>query len=320
MKSIGGYFELELRKETYYPHSGCVLVNSGRNALEYILRVLKRKPDVVWIPYYTCDVMLQPLRRLNIRYEFYHINDNLEVAEWPSLGENDYIVVNNYFGIKDSYIESLVNRPKLSKHLIIDNSQAWYAKEYLGIREFYSPRKFFGVPDGGVAWTPVSKEVELGISTSYDSCRHLLKRVDLGAQAGYQDYRNNEDFLDNQLLKSMSNLTRALIENIDYEWVKMKRRENYEQLSYHLNASNLLKLPDFNSFECPMVYPFMSDDESLRQKLIDNRIFIATYWSNVFDWCNENSIEYKLTKYILPLPIDQRYGEEDMNRIISIVL
>lgn len=68
-----------------------------------------------------------------------------------------------------------------------------------------------------------------------------------------------------------------------------------------------------------MVYPYLTDVADLRNKLIENKVFVATYWPNVFDWCKESDIEYKLAKYIFPLPCDQRYGEEDMERIINLI-
>lgn len=68
-----------------------------------------------------------------------------------------------------------------------------------------------------------------------------------------------------------------------------------------------------------MIYPYWSDDDSLRKKFIEHRTYVATYWPNVVEWCCENDIEYKLTKYMLPLPCDQRYGEEDMERIITLI-
>ena len=69
----------------------------------------------------------------------------------------------------------------------------------------------------------------------------------------------------------------------------------------------------------PMVYPYMVAKEGLREKLIANKVFVARYWPNVLDWTEKSSIEYQLTEQMQPLPIDQRYGEEDMNRIIELV-
>lgn len=108
MKEIGGYFELELpEKRDRFLHSDGCLVNSGRHALEYILRSLGDIVKKVWLPYYTCDVVLQPLNRLGIGYSFYHINLNFELTSYPKLDDGEYIIVNNYFGIKDLYIIKL---------------------------------------------------------------------------------------------------------------------------------------------------------------------------------------------------------------------
>ena len=74
-----------------------------------------------------------------------------------------------------------------------------------------------------------------------------------------------------------------------------------------------------DSFNCPMVYPFMTDDESLRGRLIQNKVFVARYWPNVLDWCKNDDFEYKLVTQVIPLPIDQRYGEIEMNKIIEII-
>jgi len=59
MGAIGGYFELETCiSETLY-HDNAIAVNSCRNALEYIL--VANDYNKIYIPYYTCDVTLQPI-------------------------------------------------------------------------------------------------------------------------------------------------------------------------------------------------------------------------------------------------------------------
>lgn len=40
-------------------------------------------------------------------------------------------------------------------------------------------------------------------------------------------------------------------------------------------------------------------------------------WPNVLEWRNKNDLEYDFAKYILTLPIDQRYDENDMKRIMN---
>ena len=58
---IGGYFQLELNKDREY-HDKAIALNTGRNALEYILRAKIFKK--IYLPFYTCDVLLEPLKKL----------------------------------------------------------------------------------------------------------------------------------------------------------------------------------------------------------------------------------------------------------------
>lgn len=57
----------------------------------------------------------------------------------------------------------------------------------------------------------------------------------------------------------------------------------------------------------------------IRKKLIANKIFVATYWPNVFSWTVADSVEHGFADYLIPLPIDQRYGEDDIERILKII-
>ena len=62
---IGGYFELELPDSGGFLHNDGVLLNSGRNALEYVLRALGEVKGL-FIPYYTCDVVMEPVEKLGL--------------------------------------------------------------------------------------------------------------------------------------------------------------------------------------------------------------------------------------------------------------
>lgn len=317
LKEIGGYFELELTHGYSFPHSEGVCLNTGRNALEYVLRSISAISRI-WLPYYTCEVVLEPLNKLEIPYSFYAINDCLELKELIDLKPDEYLLATNYFGIKDSYI------PQLSKiygaQLIVDNAQAYYCDPIAGVKTVYSPRKFVGVPDGGIAFVSNGCDVEqFDIDYSYDRCSHLLKRYDLGASGGYADFRDNSHELVNQPIRRMSHLTASLLSNVDFSSIRQRRIENFNYLHQVLGASNLLSIPDVEGFACPMVYPYYTDNSSLKKKLIEDKVFVATYWPNVMQWCKPTDVEYKLADRILALPIDQRYEKEEMNKILTIL-
>lgn len=315
MREIGGYFELELENRGGFIHDDGLLVNTGRNALELILRNLP-SDSKVYLPKYTCDVVLEPFVKLGMSYTFYSVNKNLEIDSDLMLDVNEYLLYTNYFGIKDSYVKELTER--YHDKLIVDNAQALYS--FPTKMCFYSPRKFVGIPDGGIAY--LNNQISLeGCEQdfSYDRCSHLLKRLDINAGAGYSDFKTTATMLRNQPIKRMSSLTKALLGSIDFVKIRTIRLENFLMLHSVLKDNNKLVINDLNELSCPMVYPFMTDDVTLRQRLIDNKIFVATYWPNIYDWCGEGDVEYALCQNILPLPIDQRYNKEDIKRIITLI-
>lgn len=312
MDAIGGYFEIELRHGEHY-HKDAIRLNTARNCFEYVL--IARKYRRVYIPYYTCEVMLQPLRRQHVEYAFYSIDWNLEPIETFNLKEGEAFLYTNYFGLKQDCVEKLAK--VYGSRLIVDNAQAFYAPRIEGIDTFYSPRKFFGVPDGGYLYTDCRLEGELPQDTSYERIAHLLIRADKDAEAGYSAFRENEDKLDNAPIMRMSKLTERLLSNIDYRFAAHMRRMNFEYLDSLMKSSNKLSL-SVNPEEIPLVYPYLTESGCLlRQMLIDNRIFVATYWPNVMGWCREGDVENCLYSGIIPLPIDQRYSLNDISRILN---
>lgn len=313
MKAIGGYFELEPRHGEHY-HKDAIRLNTARNCFEYVLRA--RRYCKVYIPYYTCEVMMEPINKLKIAYEYYAIDKLLEPVSLPELKTNEAILYTNYFGLKQGFVKHLAE--VYGNRLIVDNAQAFFATPVQGIDTFYSARKFFGVPDGAYLYTDCFLDGEFELDYSYKRMSHLLKRLDVGAEFGFLDFRAAEETLCNQEIKRMSKLTDDLLSGIDYEVIKRKRRENYLRLEEGLKGTNLFQLEN-DKEAVPMVYPYLTEDLALRQKLIDNRVFVATYWPNVKEKVHREMIEHRLSEMLMPIPIDQRYDEEDMTTIVSLI-
>jgi hypothetical protein len=255
---------------------------------------------------------------LGIEWSFYHINNRLEIDEDIAPDSDEYVIVNNYYGIKDAYISLIA--AKYGDRLIVDCAQAFFAPVIEGIKCFYSARKFVGVADGGIAYTfnnNISVDnLEYDDSTSHSE--HLIIRKEKGAEAGFATYREDEEKLNEQQIRRMSSYTEDILLHINCKKVIKKRHENYALLKASLGKYNLLNLPDNGSFACPMAYPLMvTNGVEIRKRLIDSKIFVPKFWPN--DQIPEAFLgDYKLSDVILPLPIDQRYGKADMERIIEI--
>lgn len=305
MKEIGGYFSFELNNNYEIP-ANAILLNSARNALRYVIKAFNIKE--IHIPFYTCPVVWNSIQKEDCSIKFYHIDNNfMPICEF---NENDFVLYTNYFGVCAQNVKELA---KKYKNLIVDNAQAFYMPKY-GIASFNSVRKFFGTPDGSILFSDKELRKELNQSVSYNKLTHLGKRIDLDASSGYSDFRNSEGTLVDADIEKMSKLSVSLLQNCNVELARQKRLDNFNVLAEKLNITNELKI-SLDNDDVPMVYPYLVKNCDLRTKLIQNKIYVATYWNPLPDDIQEGIFQ----KYLLPLPIDQRYCEEDMNRIIEVI-
>ena len=66
------------------------------------------------------------------------------------------------------------------------------------------------------------------------------------------------------------------------------------------------------------MYPlWLQNGAEIRKRLQTEKIYIPILWPNVLQQLPENAVEYQLAANILPLPVDQRYTEVDMQRIVD---
>lgn len=310
VKALGGYIELQLPEvQEYYPN--LIKLNTARNCLEYILRV--QGYTLIYIPYYTCNVVLDAVKKINIAYQFYDVDVQLNPVLDFTVAPNECLLYTNYFGLKENTVKAL--KEKID-NLIVDNAQAFFSVALPGVDTFYSCRKFFGVPDG--AYLQLSSEDRLSLTSDVSVSRfsHLIKRIDLGAEHGYADFiANNVDLEDNEI-KNMSALSRRMMKSIDYEACLEARNDNFNYLHRSLSSYNELAV-DPDSVNGPMAYPLLVPHQGLKTRLIAQKIFVPTYWPNVLNWVSSDSDEFYLAEHLLALPIDHRYDRDDMNRIID---
>lgn len=306
---IGGYFELELPRFPEY-HSKAIALNSGRFCLEYILRC--KHYNKVYVPYFTCDSAVEPIIKLGIHYEFYHIDKEYRIVDDIALKEGEALMYTNYWGLQDEYCKLLAD--KYGERLILDYTQAFFSQPIPGVDTFYSCRKFFGVSDGGYLYTDAKADFPIERDDSHARMDSLVKRIDISPEAGYDDFHHVSAEFHQLPIRWMSKFTKRMMQGIDYQSAAKRRCHNYNLLQQALGGRKL------NDGEIPMVFPYETEEgQDLRQELIANKVFVAKYWPNVDEWAGEAALETWMANHILPLPVDQRYGKEDMERIIRII-
>lgn len=316
MGAIGGYFSLEQPQPKEHYHPELLHFQSARAAFYALLQA--GSPRKVWMPYYICDSMLSPLCEIGVPVSFYSLNSDFSIKDEIELLDGEWIFYVNYFGICGAEQNRLLSKyPK--GQLLFDHSQAFFQKPLDCLATIYSPRKFFGVPDGGILSTQLKIRNDfVQDESSYDRTTHLLKRACFTPEKGYADYQMAESSLHSCQPKGMSTFTDNLLKTIDYAAVKNQRNSNFRYLHEALASVNKIQI-DSMYVDGPMVYPFLTDNVSLKSELIQRRIFIPTYWPEVGQRGDSGVFERKLLGNLNALPCDQRYSENEMDNILRLI-
>lgn len=312
MREFGGYIEIEHYKGNEY-HTGCLALNSGRNCLRYLIRA--RQIRKIMLPRLQCQVIEEVCRREGVQIQWYEVKALEKPYQDEQLEEEVFLYLINYYGqLEKNYLEKLLAG---HKRVIVDNAQDFFCGPIEGVDTIYTCRKFFGVPDGAYLYTDAQTDFTLQADFSYDRMGFLLGRYECGAEKFYQNYRENEAWLDKQGLSAMSALTHNILRSIDYERVEQTRTSNAKRLDAGLGENNLLTVKNMTG---AYLYPyFCADGEKLRKKLIERKIFVPVLWQNVLEDCDIDTAEYNFSKNMVPLPCDQRYTENDMDEVIAAV-
>ena len=308
MKDIGGYIELEIPQRGEYHKT--LALNSARNCIRYLIRAYNIKS--MYVPIYQCPLVFEAIKKENCEIIFYEIDENFLPKK--SFEKDAYILYVNYFGLCDKNVDSLSRK---YPHLIVDNSQAFYAPPK-GFATCYSPRKFFGVSDGGYLYC--QKESTEKLEQDHDSWKrfsHLLKRIEVGSNFWYPDFKTNDGSLDTEEPKFMSNLTHYILGGVDYKRVADIRKDNFRYLQKHLGAYNEISVS--LEEQVPMYYPFVCHSDRLRQKLLQSNIYVSTFWEGIESYYKADSCEKLFHNYLFPLIIDQRCSVDDLNRQIDLI-
>jgi hypothetical protein len=314
-EAIGGYPELELPAPKPFLHDDGALLNSARNAFRLVLEVLK--PKRVYIPAYQCSSMRQPLEQTGTPFITYGVNQRLEPATTLQPLMDEIAVIVNYFGLNYNLDIAADSAP--GGQFLIDNAQAYFARPPKDAFAIYSPRKFFGVPDGGVLHGfGKSSMPSLPQGISLGRVSHLLGRIDCNPELFYNDFRASSANLAQEAPLAMSKLTRRLLSSINYSEVAEQRRDNFAFLHDQLSSTNGLQVT-LRDRAVPLVYPYLATRSGLREHLISHKVYVAKYWPETVANLRDDSFESSLLSNLAPLPIDHRYGCSEMQIVARLV-
>ena len=317
---IGSFIEMQFPKgkEYYRGDADIARLNSGRAALWHAFRCTGCR--VIWLPYYQCDCVREHLARDGCEVRYYRIDDSFDPIGL-SPAEDEAVLLVNYFGVMSHARMAALAEP--FQHAVMDNSQAFFARPVEGAYNVYSARKFVGVPDGAYVLGPGAErlcgEYEQGFSSGTAS--YLLERIEYGCEGrAYEARRRNEERIDREGVRRMSKLTRTILDGTDYDEIIRRRRENFAYAHSLFRNINRLDPMRYYAEDCvPMVYPLLAEDDALLDRLLAHKHFQGHWWSYLLDEMPADSFEYYISRYVIPITIDQRYGREELDYLRSIV-
>ncbi|MBR7038512.1 MAG: hypothetical protein IKI21_04620 [Oscillospiraceae bacterium] len=326
-REYGGFLPLERGDGEWYqsaPGRSVRRYNAARYAI--VTAVQDSGCRRVYVPHYLCASVYQALDRYAIDYEKYHLADDLSPA-LSTIEEDAVIVITNYFGVlpHSFFREQAARFP----HVIFDHTQGFFTAPTLqdGVYDVYSPRKFVGVCDGAYLVTrgPI-RQPPLPKDCSAARAAYLLHTLEDGTNANYAASLASEDALTQAGMKEMSDVTQSLLSIAPYDRIRQRRKANFAAAHAQLASHNALRclcdaaLTDDDV--TPMVYPLLLpvDGGAMRRRLVSQRIYVPQWWRAVLEEGQANAWEAHLSEDLIPLPIDQRYDEEDIRTICAVVL
>lgn len=315
----GGYlpFELDFTKGEYFkdhPEEDIVRLDCGRSAFWYALN--DAKPCKVYTPYLNCKNSTDPIEGLGIPYEYYELEDDL-TPKGVDLKAGEAIIWVNYYGNATRESIEKIRHYGDDGTLIVDNCNAFWSKPLDNAYNCYSTRKFFGVCDGAYLIKKNIDKIKLERSYSAPHIQFILDCIERGTNACYQENLKNEERL-GKGCKAMSLLTERILNSIDYKAVKERRNRNFDRLHELIGHMNEFRVNTESGTQ--MHYPLLITNDQIRGWLVSRRLYTPTWWRHVPDYFEgRDTIERRLSKYMLMIPIDQRYEAKDMDAISELI-
>jgi len=329
-----------------YRGSDYVWMSTGRSATHLVLQTIEeRNPNcqkVALLPPFTCHTVFEPFMSFGYEIRTLPLNPDLsinaeDIAKYQEQYEAGVVLVHRYFGFDtlpgfNKVVQTLQRQGTV---VIEDCTQCLYSSFTISEADYIvaSIRKWCGVPDGGFA---ICKEgVFSPKPTQTDTKMVETKRIASELKYKYlyegegdkptfkAKYREAEALLDNQeAYYSIGELSANIQAELDLEILKKKRRNNYKILLDGILKDKGLKVifDNLPNDVVPLYFPLLVDDrEAVQSLLADNDIYAPVVWPKEDNCPPIGDISNSIYEKILCIPIDQRYDEDDMQRIVNVL-
>lgn len=293
------------------------------------------------LPAYTCRTVIDPFEQLGWECRFYAVDRSLKIDSAPFAAMIDdfrpsVVLAHPYYGAdyREDELEILNRAKRAGAILVKDVTHCLFSPWDDDIFDYRvgSIRKWLGIPDGGflegLGDAPESPRGENESFVGLQSDAMLLR----GMYFEYGDQclkdvsrrlnKQAERLAEGQIVPhELSLLSSRLLGGVDPNRVMGRRMENCKTL--HKGVSACCKVrPVFADLErmtsAPLYYPvYMEDRERTIASLASKGIYVPILWRKGSAGVVINDTVESIYESIAAIPCDQRYGAEDMKRIVD---
>lgn len=344
--ALGGEFELyvkdlggppDLGGIPSYGRNSFLLCNTGRAALALALKdwMYRGGTGVVWLPDYLCQSIAAACERYGCQIKYFsdrpnRLNHNYSLA--PE--KNDAVLFVHYFGFRnDGFLNWLNKFPRERNWVLIEDCVQALFSGYVGSYGDYvitSFRKWGAVPDGASIHSDhMLERTEMLDPDEVFVSMKVAAKLMRGQRRPAKDFlsliNESEKRLDSDAPRHMSWMSRHLIGQYDTKSISKIRRDNWIRLNEALVCipeirERLIPLfPTLDELAVPLCFPVRVTEgkrDLLRLWLGDNEIYCPIHWA-IDDVYGISTETLTLSQEVLSLPIDQRYKQNDIERLVS---
>ena len=311
MRIIGGELPINL-----IPYS-VFFTDSGRSSLRLILRQKQIRDKKIAIPDFICDVVTKVLEDEDIKFTYYHINENLEICyETLDKIEYDVLYIIGYFGIKykipTKYIENKI---------LLEDNVFFYdffnhnnAKLWAG---FNSYRKISHLADGSLLLTNMTFDAKDIIcdnapysinkyKAKYMKYKYLLEdKRDLNKEKAYLDLFSlaEKQLYDQKNIYTISYNSIYNLAKYDYTSSSVIQKKRFNELlnlfdKYCINS----KAEEYSFFVIKI-----DNREEIIQFLRKKGIYLPIHWP----YKGQSPVSNILYEKLISIPLFFFYSDEE---------
>lgn len=351
-KDIGSIYPLSKENinkdiESDFSQENKLLFSLCREALYSVATLYSDTRKKVLLPAYTCDTVIAPFRQLGWDCSYFAVDKLLRINKSSFIEEvnkhkPNLVVVHPYYGMDflDEEIALIRYAKKKGSDIIIDLTQCIYSKQYLDFVDFYvgSYRKWYPIPDGGFLFSTKKNEGKFSLELEDENI--VFASTQFAAMVLRQMYFESKDeqlkTISRNLIKAadyyseerikphvMSNISKNILAEVDDDFNRQRRLMNYQYLFNNISRTDNI------SFVCndlslvksaPLYFPvYVKDRGLLQKKFIESKIYAPVLWPVEDEQVLINEDIEEIYDTILVIPIDQRYGIDDMKKIVNII-